>query len=182
MLPASTSKDTSSLCQHHTTHLSNQDGWHIQVPLAGLWCPTPSDQQDIWRANSIWFTLVSQKCMDLSLSDTTAHSFTAVCARMSHIDTEESKQHSRGTQDLCTRAAVTLCHFPEVFRVFYLSAWLWLSKQKRQMKINEKYLWGHWNGHQLQNKLIKMHPIYVPFRWLLVCNLSHSASQFQGMS
>lgn len=50
---------------------SQQSRWPDlnQVPLAGPWCPTPSDQQDICRANSIRFTLVSQKCMDLSLSD-----------------------------------------------------------------------------------------------------------------
>lgn len=56
---------------------SQQSRWPDlnQVPLAGPWCPTPSDQQDICSANSIRFTLVSQKCMDLSLSDTTTHSF-----------------------------------------------------------------------------------------------------------
>lgn len=125
---------------------SQQSRWPDlnQVPLAGLWCPTPSDQQDICRANSIRFTLtVSQKCMDLSLSDMMAHLFAAARVRMSHVDTEESKRHSGGTQDVCTlrnkRAAVTLWHFPEVFGFFfffYLSARMWLSKQKRQMEID----------------------------------------------
>lgn len=120
---------------------SQQSRWPDlnQVPLAGPWCPTPSDQQDICRANSIRFTLVSQKCMDLSLSDTTMHSFATARARMPHVDTEESKRHSGSMQDMCTlrntRAAVTLCHFPEVFSCFfYLSARMWLSKQKRQME------------------------------------------------
>lgn len=105
---------------------SQQSRWSDlnQVPLTGLWCPTPSDQQDICRANSIRFTLVSQKCMDLSRSDTTAPSFAAARARMSHVDTEESKRHGGGTQDLCAlrnwRAAVTLSHLPKVLWGFFI--------------------------------------------------------------
>lgn len=123
-------------------NMSQQSRWPDlnQVPLAGLWCPTPSDQQDICRANSIRFTLVPQKCMDLSLSDTTAHSFASARARMSHVDTEES---SGATQNACTLRNTCEQLSPCVtsrkcfFLFVFLSARMWLSNQESQMETDE---------------------------------------------
>lgn len=119
---------------------SQQSRWSDlnQVPLAGLWCPTPSDQQDICRENSIRFTLASPKCLDLSPSDAPAHSYGAGYARKSHIDSENSKEHSGGMQGACTlgatRAAVTLCHRREILN---LSAQARQLKQKIQTQTHE---------------------------------------------
>lgn len=159
---------------------SQQSRWPDlnQVPLAGLWCPTPSDQQDICRANSIRFTLVSQKRMDLSLSDTAAHSFAAAHARMSHVDTEESKRHSRGARSTCarseTREHLSPCVTSLKFFVFVFVRSNGAVKSEETDGNGGKHLWGHWNGHHLRNKLIKAHAISAPLRWLLLHNLSHS--------
>lgn len=154
-------------------NMSQQSRWPDlnQVPLAGLWCPTPSDQQDICRANSIRFTLVPQKCMDLSLSDTTAHSFASARARMSHVDTEES---SGATQNACTLRNTCEQLSPCVtsrkcfFCLFscLLGCGCRIRRAKwKQMKITMKSL--KWPP-------VAVHPIFAPLRRRLAHNLMHS--------
>lgn len=76
--------------------------------------------------------------LDLSPSDALAHSYGAVYTRKSHIDSENSKEHSGGMQGACTlgatRAAVSLCHRREVLN---LSAQMWQLKQKIQTETHE---------------------------------------------
>lgn len=153
---------------------SQQSRWPDlnQVPLAGLWCPTPSDQRDICRENSIRFTLASPKCLDLSPSDALAHSYGTVYTRKSHIDSENSKEHSGGMQGACTlgatRAAVTLCHRREVLN---LSAQTWQLKQKIQTETHENIYEVIEVATSCKTSYWRYTSEMLPLKWLLAHDL-----------